>query len=274
MMALGGGAPSRADERPAAEAGDSLDNDDATSAGTFPDPLEKLNRLTFGMNRTLDRWVFDPIARAYAFVVPLPARKAVRRALTNLDSPAIFVNDLLQLEPRDAGVTAARFAINTTAGIAGLFDAAGALGLERHVTDFGVTLALMGVPSGPYLMLPILGPSTARDSTGFLVDFFFRPTTYILTPGALIVVTSVWEGSAGIASREEHAEQLRILETSAVDYYAALRNAFYQNRMAQIHARRAYRLDLHLSFAAAGGEIGDLVADRVDEDGETGSFDH
>jgi hypothetical protein len=84
----------------------------------------------------------------------------------------------------------------------------------------------------------------------------------------------VWEGSAGLASREEHAEQLRILETSAVDYYAALRNAFYQNRMAQIQARRAYQLDLHLSLAAPGGEIGDLPADRVDEHGETGSFDH
>jgi phospholipid-binding lipoprotein MlaA len=123
----------------------------------------------------------------------------------NLDSPAVFVNDVLQCEPRDAAVTAARFAVNTTAGVGGLLDPATPLGLPGHHSDFGQTLALLAVPSGPYLVLPVVGPTTARDGTGYLVDFLFRPTTYLLTPGAQVVVTSVTEGSAGIAMLDANA---------------------------------------------------------------------
>jgi phospholipid-binding lipoprotein MlaA len=241
---------------------------------TFPDPFEPVNRLTFRLNGHLGRWVIDPLVRAYDFVVPAPGRRAIRRALLNLDAPAVFVNDVLQCEPRDAAVTVGRFGVNSTVGVAGLLDPATRLGLPEHHSDFGQTLALLGVPSGPYLILPIVGPTTARDGTGYLVDFLFRPTTYLLTPGTQVLLTSVTESGAGIAALDANTEALHALEASAVDYYAALRSAFYQDRTARIWARRpgghpivaVARRVLHvLPLGAAGGEVGDLPADRVEE---------
>lgn len=247
------------------------DETDGDVPVSFPDPLERMNRLMFRLNAHLGRWVIDPLVRAYDFAVPAPGRRAIRRALLNLDSPAVFVNDVLQCEPTDAAVTFTRFGVNTTVGVAGLFDPATRLGLAGHQSDFGQTLALMGVPSGPYLILPVVGPTTARDGTGYLVDFLFRPTTYLLTPGMQVVVTSVTEGGVGIATLDANAEALHALEASAVDYYAALRSAFYQDRTARIWARRegehpivsaARRLLLVLPLASAGGEVRDLPAHR------------
>jgi phospholipid-binding lipoprotein MlaA len=279
LALLAGTAPAGAgvgDAVPAAAAPDPLADDDENLPG-FADPMERMNRATFRLNLSLDRWCIDPIARGYAFVVPQPARHAVRRVLANLNSPAILVNDVLQLKPLDAGITVTRFVLNTTVGLLGIFDPAKPLGLEPHEADFGETLALAGVPSGPFLMLPIAGPATARDATGYLVDFLFRPTTYILTPGAQIVFTSVTESSAGIAARDVHAEGLRVLEESSVDYYAALRNAFYQDRTARIAARRerpgpaavAARALGALTFSSARSEVGDLPAERDQERVET-----
>jgi phospholipid-binding lipoprotein MlaA len=241
--------------------------EDAPSA-EFPDPWEGLNRLTFGMNLRVDRWVFEPLTGAYAFVVPAPGRRAVRRVLANLDAPAVFVNDVLQLEPVDAAVTAARFAVNTTVGLLGIFDVAARAGLDGHRSDFGQTLALCGLPSGPYVIFPVAGPTTARDGTGYVVDFFFRPTTYLFTPGAQLVLASIHEGSAGIATRDAHAGELRALEASSIDYSAALRNAYSQSRTADIWARRENRGPLALARRAlarlgtpplppAGGQVGD-----------------
>lgn len=225
---------------PAAVSADPLFEDEATGdpVDGFPDPLEPVNRVTFGFNRALDRWVFNPVTHVYALVVPTPARKAVRRVLSNLNSPSVFVNDILQLSPLNAAETLVRFGINTTVGLLGLFDPADAIGLERHDADFGQTLALVGVPSGPYLILPAIGPTTVRDGTGYLVDVLFRPTTYLLTPLAQVVFTSIREGSAGIAARDAHGPALRALESSSIDYYASMRNAFYQDRLAQIESRR------------------------------------
>src|SRR5262249_52924113 len=159
--------------------------------------------------------IFDPITRAYMFVVPRQGRLAVRRVLANLNEPVVFVNDLLQLEPGDAAVTLTRFAVNTTVGLAGIFDVAVHGGLPGHSSDFGQTLALCGVPSGPYLIFPVVGPTTARDGTGYLVDVLFRPYTYFLGPGVLFVATPIHEGSVGITLREEHAAQLKALEASS-----------------------------------------------------------
>ncbi len=251
--------------------------DDAESEGpplAFPDPLEGMNRVTFRLNEHLGRWVIDPLVRAYDFAVPAPARRAVRRALANLDSPAVFANDVLQCEPVDAAVTATRFAVNTTVGVAGVFDPATRLGLARHESDFGQTLALVGVPSGPYLILPLVGPTTARDGTGYLVDFVFRPTTYLLTPGSQVVFTTITEGGAGISTLDANVAALHALEASAVDYYAALKSAFYQDRTARIWARRrgghplvaVARRVLHaLPLTAPRSQVGNLAAHRGDE---------
>jgi phospholipid-binding lipoprotein MlaA len=256
----------------------------------FPDPIEGVNRVTFAVNRKIDAWFFEPVTKAYRYVVPAPARRAFRRALVNLDAPVTFVNDVLQLEPRDAAVTATRFVLNSTVGVVGLFDVAGAIAdLPGHVSDFGQTLALTGIPSGPYIILPLLGPNNARDFTGDAVDFMFRPTTYLLTPGGAVFIsgfvnpggellfTTIFEGSTelaeGIATREAAGDALAALEASSLDYYAAFRNAYYQNRTALIWRRgpdhgplaRAKWVLAALPFGAAGGEVADLRPDRRQE---------
>ena len=245
------------------------------------DPIEPVNRRMLDVNMQIDRWFFDPITRAYAFVVPNPARQSVRRFLVNLDSPAVFANDLLQLAPLDAAVTLVRFGFNTTVGVAGLFDPATRIGLTGHTTDFGQTMALYGVPSGPYLMLPILGPTTARDGSGYVVDFLFQPTTYVLPGLTLFVYASIHEGSAGLALRDAQAAGLHALEMSSVDFYAALRSAYYQDRTAAIEARRdrgpravEQRTLRALSLAPSGGKVGDLAAQHGGQGREAVALEH
>jgi phospholipid-binding lipoprotein MlaA len=217
-----------------------FEDDFEERAAGFPDPLETVNRATLRLNQGLDWLLLDPITHLYGFTVPDPAKRAVIRFLSNLDSPAALTNDILQREWKDARTTAARFVMNTTAGLAGLFDPASALGIEGHDSDFGQTLALAGVHSGPFLMLPALGPTTLRDGLGNLVDVLFRPTTYILSPGAQIFYTTIHSGTSGLAIREANSKEIRILRDSSIDYYATLRNAYYQTRIAEIGKRREH----------------------------------
>jgi phospholipid-binding lipoprotein MlaA len=154
--------------------------------------------------------------------------------------------------------------------------------MTGHESDFGQTLALLSVPSGPYLILPVMGPTTARDGTGYLVDFLFRPTTYLLTPYAQIMLTPVTEGGAGIATLDANADAVHALEAASLDYYAALRNAFYQDRLARIWARRdphpvvlAARWVLQaLPLAAPRGEVGNLAADGGQQGFEAVALEH
>ena len=204
------------------------------------DPLEPVNRAMFRLNQGLDHWVFDPATDVYDTLVPAPARFAVRRAMFNLDSPAVFVNDILQIEPLDATVTATRFAINTVFGAVGLLDIAELVGMTGHHSDFGQTLALYGVGSGPFLILPVFGPTTVRDGGGYLVDFWFRPTTYFLTPLSNVVFTSIRDGTAGLAELDATEAGLDALEASSMDFYAALRSAYMQDRAGKIWGRRSH----------------------------------
>lgn len=239
-------------EEPEAEEADPLFDDvfdDELDAApkTYPDPAESTNRGVFAFNRQVDRWILDPITEAYQWAVPKPARNAISRFFLNLGSTKTLVNDFLQLEWRDAGITATRLVINSTVGLAGFFDVAERLGLPGHESDFGQTLALAGTPSGPYLMLPILGPSNVRDGFGVLIDGFFQPTYYVLgpmnvtlgpvimqSPGAILI----YGGSSGLTLRDRNYAKLKDLESSSVDFYAALRSGFYQDRVAQIWTRR------------------------------------
>jgi phospholipid-binding lipoprotein MlaA len=254
---------------PSGEADELYGDEEAEPAG-FPDPFEGFNRMVFDANQRVDPWVVKPVVHAYDAVAPEAVQRAVVRVLTNLDSPAVFVNDLLQLDPIAGTLTATRFALNTTVGLLGIFDPATAMGIAGHDTDFGQTLAFAGIPSGPYLVLFLIGPTTARDGFGYVVDFFFRPTTYVLTPAAQVLFTGVREGSTGIAKREEQEEALRQLEVSSMDFYAALRNAYYQTRTGRIEERRRGRSANYAlvrralgggTLGPSGGEVGDTRPD-------------
>ena len=235
----------------------------------YPDPWESTNRGVFAFNQQVDKWILDPVTRAYRYVVPQPVRAAISRVFLNLGSTKTIVNDFLQLEWTDAGVTTSRLVINTTVGIVGLFDVAEMIGLEGHQSDFGQTLALAGVPSGPYVMLPILGPSDVRDGVGTVVDGFFQPTYYILGPADLIIGPTeilIYSGSSGISTRDRHFVELKALEDSSVDFYAALRSGFYQQRIDAIWGRRVD----HRTTEEPGLDRTIVVEDVEIEDFDTG----
>lgn len=250
----------------------------------FPDPFERFNRMVFDANRDVEPWVVEPVVNAYDTVARDAVQRAVGRVLTNIDSPSVFVNDLLQLDPIGGIVTATRFVLNTTVGLLGIFDPATDMGIEGHETDFGQTMAFAGIPSGPYLILFLIGPTTARDAIGYVVDFFFRPTTYVLTPAAQVLITGVREGSTGISKREEQDESLRQLEASSMDFYAAMRNAYFQARTGAIEARRHGRSENYAlvrralgggrTLPSPGGEVGDTGPDGGEQRVESVPSDH
>ena len=143
------------------------------------DPFENFNRKVYGFNESVDQAVIGPVARGYSKTVPKQARSGLRNFVSNANAPVTFVNDVLQAKPQRAMETLSRFIINTTVGVGGLFDVAGKSDLEGHTEDFGQTLAVWGVPMGPYFMAPLLGPSNLRDTTGRVVDIAFDPVTWI-----------------------------------------------------------------------------------------------
>lgn len=234
-------APAEIDEEPDPLFDDIFDEEFDNEPHGYPDPLERTNRGVFAFNRQVDKWILDPVTRAYRWAVPKPARNAISRFFANLGSTKTLVNDFLQLEWKDASVTTGRLVINTTVGIVGLFDVASKIGLDGHESDFGQTLALAGTPSGPYIVLPVLGPSNVRDGIGTGIDGFFQPTYYILGPADLLIGPTeiiIFGSSSGISTRDRHYLELKALEDSSVDFYAALRSGFYQDRRVEIWSRR------------------------------------
>jgi phospholipid-binding lipoprotein MlaA len=198
------------------------------------DPLEGFNRKVFQVNLFLDDVVLRPSAKAYRWAVPKPGRRSVSNFLDNLDSPVILANDILQGEFRRASVTTARFGINSTIGIGGLFDPArGAFGLQHHSEDFGQTLAVYGVGGAPYLMAPLLGPTNPRDGIGTIVDQVFDPLTYFderevtYAKAGLFVINVVSQREAVMDTFDE-------IERTSIDFYAQTRSIYYQTRQHEI----------------------------------------
>ncbi|MFQ5985058.1 MAG: VacJ family lipoprotein [Alphaproteobacteria bacterium] len=190
------------------------------------DPLEPTNRQIFEFNRGLDRVILKPVAESYREVVPAFARRRVRNFLNNLKSPVVFVNDVLQAKPDRATVTLGRFLINSTFGLAGLFDIPALSGDVGHDEDFGQTLAVWGLGDGPYLMLPLLGPSNPRDGIGILVDSILDPFNYILPTAGSIART----GATAVDRREAILDSLDEVERTSIDFYAAIRSLYRQHR--------------------------------------------
>jgi phospholipid-binding lipoprotein MlaA len=196
------------------------------------DPFEKMNRRFFAVETVLDRAVIGPVAYLIS-KSPKPISKALRNFGRNLGEPLVAVNDVLQGRI-GTGVTAiGRFAINSTIGIAGLADPATATGVPHHNNGFGTTLGRWGVGPGPYLFLPLLGPSNVRDSVGDLADIGLNPMTYVRYQGkvAVGITTSLING---LGERADAEQDLKTIFETSVDPYATLRSFYLQNRQAEI----------------------------------------
>jgi phospholipid-binding lipoprotein MlaA len=193
------------------------------------DPLEPYNRGMTTVNRGLDRAVLKPVATGYRKAVPEPVRTGVSNFFANLGDAWSALNSALQLKLRNAGENAGRFAINTVFGIAGVFDIASRMNIDRHKEDFGTTLGHWGVPPGPYLVLPLLGPSTVRDTFALPVDLLGNPIRTV-TPAAdrnAIVATRGVDGRAALLAADPAID-------ASPDPYLFIRDAWLQHRQWQI----------------------------------------
>jgi phospholipid-binding lipoprotein MlaA len=189
------------------------------------DPWERINRSTYAFNDTFDRAILRPVARGYVRVTPRFIRVGVGNFFDNINYPIVIVNDLLQAQFRPFFTDCTRFILNSTIGIGGLWDPATRAGLDKNDREFGQTLGKWGVPKGPYVVLPFLGPSDVRDAFGRLADDFSTPRQYIRNP--------YW--NYGLFLLDELDVRTRLLDTDhlvyeAYDPYAFLRNAYLQRR--------------------------------------------
>ncbi|MDN3520508.1 VacJ family lipoprotein [Halomonas ramblicola] len=191
------------------------------------DPWEDFNRKVFAFNEVVDRYALKPVARGYRFVTPDPVQTGVGNFFANLGEPRTALNSLLQGKPGNAGVATARFLINTTVGIGGLWDFATHMEITGREEDFGQTLGAWGVGEGPYLVLPLLGPSTVRDTGGLPVDGYTYPTTYVEDDAVRLGLTAlrVVDIRAGLLDREELIRG---------DRYSFIRDAWLQQRRYEV----------------------------------------
>ncbi len=195
------------------------------------DPWEGFNRAIFTFNDAADRWVIEPVATGYDFITPDPLQRCFSNFFQNLRVPLNGLNGLLQGKPVDGASDVGRFVVNSTIGMAGFLDPATYIGLPRHDEDFGQTLGVWGVPQGPYLMLPLLGPSTVRDAGGRAVDAALTPTWYFID-GFITLGSAAFDM---LNARSMVLKEVRDSRTAALDFYVFVRNAYLQNRDAKVH---------------------------------------
>lgn len=199
------------------------------------DSQEGLNRAMFDVNNAIDTVVLRPITVAYRTVVPEEGRTMVSNFVRNLGSPVTFVNSILQGDQQNTFATFWRFAINSTVGIGGVFDVAAEAGLRNRDADFGQTMAVWGVGSGPYVFIPVIGPSTLRDTVGRVVDIFFNPLVYL---------DEAWPiyAQAGITLLDRRSQAHTLIDDTfrtSLDPYATFRSGYLQRRSAEIARARA-----------------------------------
>ena len=225
--------------------------------GYANDPWEPINRGVFAFNETLDKIVLKPVAQSYEFVFPRPLRTGVGNFFSNLGDLGSLANAILQLDGEASAAIAARVIDNTFFGLGGLFDVATAMGNPKIPRDFGGTLAHYGVRSGPYLVLPIFGPSTLRDGIAKLPDRYLNPITYLPEE------STRWQaiGLDAVQTRAAYLPLERQLEGTSTDKYATLRDAYLQRRWAQLGTpiSTAQQEDIDALFAphpplSTGGE--------------------
>jgi phospholipid-binding lipoprotein MlaA len=207
------------------------------------DPWEKTNRDIFDFDVRLDHVVARPIARGYRDVVPEPVRQGIHNALTNLNSPVVLANDVLQGNGDKAANTFGRIVINSTVGIGGLIDVASKVGIPGHENDFGITLGRAGAAEGSYLVLPFAGPMPPRDLVGAGVDTAFDPLTYAQFHGRDTWMV-VRFGMGVLDSRTSQLDAVETIERSSIDFYATTRNLYRQSRNAKINEGKTGSEDL------------------------------
>jgi phospholipid-binding lipoprotein MlaA len=198
------------------------------------DPYESTNRAIFDFNQGVDRTVLVPVANAYRTVLPQPLRDSVHDFLQNLNGPIIFANDVLQGQFVLAGQTFGRLVVNSTLGLGGAVDVATKAGIPYHTNDLGITMATWGIASGPYLMVPVLGPSNPRDLLGDVGDGFGDPGNIIASNHQLLWATFVRTATSGVDERSRNIESLAEIQRTSLDYYATIRSLARQRRAAQI----------------------------------------
>lgn len=202
------------------------------------DPWEDANRSIFGFNQWVDKYALVPAASAYRAAFPQPIRDSLRDVLQNVNSPLIFANDLLQGRFDLAGDTLGRFLINSTVGFGGLVDVATKVGVVYHTNDLGITMATWGVGSGPYLMVPVLGPMNPRDLGGQVAESFGDPANIAASNANKIWISFTRGAASGIDERSRNIESLAEIERTSLDYYATIRSLARQRRAAQIRHQR------------------------------------
>lgn len=202
----------------------------STRASNPADPLEPINRSIYKFNDTVDKAVVKPVARGYKAVMPTVGRVMVSNFFSNLDDVVVTVNDLLQFKLVQGFSDGMRFVVNTTVGVFGLVDVASAGGLKKHNEDFGQTLGVWGVGNGPYLVLPVLGPSTLRDSAGLYVDGYPSPMYRLKNMRARNQAYL----TRGINRRAELLDQEKILDEAMIDPYVFFRDAYLLRRQSQV----------------------------------------
>jgi len=201
----------------------------APPATGINDPLEATNRRVHNFNKEIDRAVLKPLSRGFDNVAEGPASRGISNFSSNLGLPGAVANDLLQLKIDDAFVNTARFVMNTTFGVAGLFDVATPNGLSEKPTDFGETLHVWGFPEGPFIELPFLSASTARDTTGMVVDFVFDPVNSVVpTPQRYVGTLANVVNRVGNRSRYSDLVDQVLYESE--DSYAQTRLVYLQSR--------------------------------------------
>lgn len=208
----------------------------AAGSADISDPYEGFNRKMFAFNTGVDKYALKPASTAYKTVTPEFARDRVSDFLSNLRAPITFANDVLQAEPERAGTTFSRFTINTTIGLLGLWDAASHMGIDGHKEDFGQTLAVWGVESGPYLVMPFLGPTTPRDLLGFGVDRAIDPLTWVEFDNDRDTDLAIRGGMAVIGGLNARVRADGAITTlySQPEPYIALRRVYSSSRQAEI----------------------------------------
>lgn len=200
------------------------------SSAANNDPYEGFNRVVFSFNEKVDDNVLHPFLRGYRAVVPSPVRKGLKNFLYNLKAPVRFANQLLQGDLEGAGDEFVRTSVNTFVGVGGLIDVAGMEGYETEYEDFGQTLGVWGVDHGPYMVVPLIGPSSMRDYAGYFVDGYFDPVRLYLHNIDKDDVSYTLAGLGYMNLRDDLMDVLVELEKSSIDYYAAVRSSYFQKR--------------------------------------------